>query len=483
MAAGRSSRPRLRPRLRLHHWAALFISGLFVAHLLITWQSIQQEQVWSPESPVGQKLMRSLKVLLVESYMPRTRLDNRGSCPVADHVPKVALLFLATDGVVQHEVAWRAWFQGAEGLLPISQFEAGGLPPRLSLCAKALANSRGVPLSRQWLFSAYVHRPPNSAPLPSRHTFANHQITSTAEAAWGHHSVVLAARALLTAALKEPTNHKFQLLSGTTLPLWSPPVVYSRLMAESTSHLDACHHQAAVPAELAVSQDLQGVALRRSSPYFTLLRTHAALASHDTTWEPRFARACTGDEATGSRQTMCGSDEWYFPTLIAAAGQAGSTACHGGVVQDSWSAEDGAASRMEWATANVTAAHFAAIRSNNGRCQAAALLRSVLPAFQTVGALAAAQHGPSGRATTAVKSSCNSNSSGDGGSEHGDGDATGGACFLFARRFPDTTSQAVLRVLLDASSNLSIVQDPGEYDPRRRHGPPQNCHPPGSRRR
>lgn len=59
--------------------------------------------------------------------------------------------------------------------------------------------------------------------------------------------------------------------------------------------------QAAVPAELAVSLELQGVELRRSSPYFTLLRTHAALASHDTTWEPRFARACTGDEATGSR--------------------------------------------------------------------------------------------------------------------------------------------------------------------------------------
>lgn len=33
------------------------------------------------------------------------------------------------------------------------------------------------------------------------------------------------------------------------------------------------------------------------------------------------------------RQTLCGSDEWYLPTLVAAAGEAGSTACHGGVVQ------------------------------------------------------------------------------------------------------------------------------------------------------
>lgn len=64
MAACRSSRPRLKPRFRLHHWAALFITGLFMAHLIITWQSIQQEQVWSPESPVGLKLMRGLKVSL-----------------------------------------------------------------------------------------------------------------------------------------------------------------------------------------------------------------------------------------------------------------------------------------------------------------------------------------------------------------------------------------------------------------------------------
>lgn len=419
--------------------------------------------------------MRSLKVLLVDSYMPRTRLNNRGSCPVTDHVPKVALLFLATDGVVRHEAAWRAWFQGAEGLIPTAQFKAGGLPPQLGLCEKALANSRGVPLSRQWLFSAYVHRPPNAPPLPSRHTFAGHQIKGTAGATWGHHSVVVASRALLTAALKEATNHKFQLLSGTTLPLWSPPVVYSRLMAESTSHLDACHHQTTVPAELALAQDLQGVEFRRSSPYFTLLRTHAALASHDTTWEPRFATACTANEAQGSRQTACGSDEWYIPTLIAATGQAGSTACHGGVVQDSWSAEDATAPRMEWAAANVTAARFAAVRSNNGRCQADALLRSVELAFQTVGALAAVQHSLSGRIPAAQKSSCHRSGSSDSFSKHSG--ASGGSCFLFARRFPDTTSQAVLRVLLDVSSNLSIVQDPGDYDPRRRRRPSHDCPP------
>lgn len=55
------------------------------------------------------------------------------------------------------------------------------------------------------------------------------------------HSAVGATRALLRAALKEPTNARFQLLSAATLPLWPPAVVYQRLMAEPRSHLDACH--------------------------------------------------------------------------------------------------------------------------------------------------------------------------------------------------------------------------------------------------
>ncbi len=75
-------------RIRLHHAATLFIACLALAHLLITYWTIQYEEVWAGLSP-GQKLLRAFKVLLVDAYMPRTKLDNRGSCPVADHIPKV----------------------------------------------------------------------------------------------------------------------------------------------------------------------------------------------------------------------------------------------------------------------------------------------------------------------------------------------------------------------------------------------------------
>ena len=46
---------------------------------------------------------------------------------------------------------------------------------------QALSNSRGAPLSRQWLFSAYVHRPPHAPPFPRLHTFAGHELRGSAE--------------------------------------------------------------------------------------------------------------------------------------------------------------------------------------------------------------------------------------------------------------------------------------------------------------
>ena len=55
------------------------------------------------------------------------------------------------------------------------------MPLQLGLCAKALANSRGNPLSRQWLFSAYVHRPPGAHPLQSLHAFYGNEVAGAAQ--------------------------------------------------------------------------------------------------------------------------------------------------------------------------------------------------------------------------------------------------------------------------------------------------------------
>lgn len=81
-------------RLRLHHAATLFIALLALAHLLITYWTIQYEEVWAGLSP-GQKLLRAVKVLLVDAYMPRTKVKST-SCQVADHIPKVRTWLIPT---------------------------------------------------------------------------------------------------------------------------------------------------------------------------------------------------------------------------------------------------------------------------------------------------------------------------------------------------------------------------------------------------
>jgi hypothetical protein len=65
---------------------------------------------------------------------------------------------MATDGIVRHEAAWRAWFQGAEGLLPIAPFEAGGLPPQLGLCAKVLNLCAAYNAFTYIFYSTYVFK-------------------------------------------------------------------------------------------------------------------------------------------------------------------------------------------------------------------------------------------------------------------------------------------------------------------------------------
>ena len=50
----------------------------------------------------------------------------------------------------------------------------------------------------------------------------------------------MAARNLLGAALRDPLNQKFILLSESGLPLYPPTTTYLQLMQEDKSRLDSC---------------------------------------------------------------------------------------------------------------------------------------------------------------------------------------------------------------------------------------------------
>jgi hypothetical protein len=57
---------------------------------------------------------------------------------------------------------------------------------------------------------------------------------------WGKHSMVDATRVLLAAALADPSNAKFVLLSESGVPLYSATTLYAQLMAEDRSRINAC---------------------------------------------------------------------------------------------------------------------------------------------------------------------------------------------------------------------------------------------------
>lgn len=75
--------------MKLHHACTAFIALLCCAHVLAVVWTIQYEEVWAGLN-ARQKLGRSLHILLFDSYLSRTKADNRAACPIVDFVPKVS---------------------------------------------------------------------------------------------------------------------------------------------------------------------------------------------------------------------------------------------------------------------------------------------------------------------------------------------------------------------------------------------------------
>ena len=57
---------------------------------------------------------------------------------------------------------------------------------------------------------------------------------------WGTFSLVAALKELITAALKDPLNQKFMLLSESGIPLYPGEAMWVELMVEEKSRINAC---------------------------------------------------------------------------------------------------------------------------------------------------------------------------------------------------------------------------------------------------
>ena len=267
---------------------------------------------------------------------------------------QIALLYLLKGNVMFHEDMWRSWFVASAGKIPILQ--------QGQMCrGKKLANmdtndlnrychvqdkqvSKGKVIEKQHLYDVWVHIPRYvDANIVDSSIFAPYVLPKEfrVDANWGSHSLIDATRVLYAAALTNPLNSKFVLISEADVPLYSSLVVYRQLVSEEKSRINACN--------VTVSKDWswnpnEGYRLRpdmleagmspemwrKSWQWTSLLRKHARSVVQDRDIDDLFRTYCRPrwDESWCDFR-VCYSDEHYIPTLFSSLGLDNETDCAG----------------------------------------------------------------------------------------------------------------------------------------------------------
>ncbi|GAB4813340.1 hypothetical protein N2152v2_000386 [Parachlorella kessleri] len=309
--------------------------------------------------------------------------NARNPCDALLHIPKVALMFM-TNGRVPHERLWRLWVLQAKALVPLGavrQYAAASSrpgepsdPSRLQQLAEACGARSGgkrpvSPIHRQFLFTFYVHAPPEYFPGHSTTAlFAGSLIPHRTRARRQEHSLIDAERLLLAEALRDPLNQRFLLLSDTTLPLYGPALVYQQAMAETQSRMDACNYHPEIPVggwvasplvlgfstfvahvKLGVlrAQGLQGNLdrwdagmegprlkmhhWRKTSMWFSMPRRHAEIIAREVEINAAFQQFCKkrAVHPLTNSSASCTSCEHYPAIVMAVLGLQHETTCNG----------------------------------------------------------------------------------------------------------------------------------------------------------
>lgn len=78
------------------------------------------------------------------------------------------------------------------------------------------------------------------AGFPNSSIFYGHDISDRVHVEWGTFSLVAALKKLLKAALADPLNLKFMLISESGIPLYPAQTMWVQLMLEEKSRINAC---------------------------------------------------------------------------------------------------------------------------------------------------------------------------------------------------------------------------------------------------
>ncbi|KAK3161650.1 hypothetical protein QOZ80_1BG0079760 [Eleusine coracana subsp. coracana] len=163
----------------------------------------------------------------------------------------------------------------------------------------------GVPLDFLWdaffrngeegKFSVYVHSAPgfqlDSATTGSPY-FYGRQLARSVKVAWGEATMVEAERMLFAAALQDPANQRFVLLSDSCVPLYNFSYIYTYLMASPKSFVDSFTDKTEKRYNPNMSPAIRKDKWRKGSQWVTLIRKHAEVVVADRKLLQVFRRHC-----------------------------------------------------------------------------------------------------------------------------------------------------------------------------------------------
>ncbi|PSS04688.1 DNA polymerase epsilon subunit B like [Actinidia chinensis var. chinensis] len=179
-------------------------------------------------------------------------------------------------------------------------------------------------------FSVYVHSEPGfvfDESTTRSAFFYNRELPNSIQVGWGEASMIQAERLLLEAALEDPANQRFVLLSDSCVPLYNFSYIYSYLMASPRSFVDSFLDKKEGRYNPKMSPVIPKNKWRKGSQWISLVRSHAEVVVDDEVIFPMFKKLCKRrplmDASKGKqniklqKQHNCIPDEHYVQTLIA----------------------------------------------------------------------------------------------------------------------------------------------------------------------
>ncbi|KVI09367.1 uncharacterized protein LOC112513198 isoform X1 [Cynara cardunculus var. scolymus] len=180
-------------------------------------------------------------------------------------------------------------------------------------------------------YSIYVHSSEAGLVFDEMSTrssfFYNRQLSNSIKVGWGESSMIEAERLLLRAALENPANRRFLLLSDSCVPLYNFTYSYHYLMGSSKSFVDSFLDMKEGRYNPKMSPVIPMRKWRKGSQWFALVRSHAKAVAYDDVVFPVFKKLCKRrpplDASKGKqnlklqKQHNCIPDEHYVQTLLA----------------------------------------------------------------------------------------------------------------------------------------------------------------------